>query len=217
MRLRYLPVGLFVLLAAALLWMTLAWRVPMMLWDHLDLVPMLTAARDGTLLHSAFLGFNGGHIHTAAYAVLLVTASLSHGDPWLTDIVSWLLLVASAALVFAFARASFGTTTRGRSAMIATLVFLALYPGHLANLQWGWQVAVFLCLLGAVIAVWALTRPALTAWHDGAALLGAALAYANAPVCRGSALPPSGCWPACWPRSGAMPRLEPTRPSSVVM
>ena len=46
--------GAGALLALALLAMALRWRVPMMLWDHLDLVPMLEAARAGTLGRSIF-------------------------------------------------------------------------------------------------------------------------------------------------------------------
>lgn len=176
MPLRRLPYLLFAILAAALLLMTLLWQIPMMLWDHLNLVPMLEALHEGRVLGSTFLEFDGAHIHTAAYAVLLVTATLSHGHPWLADVASWVLLLASAAIALSFIRATFPFDTRGRIAMAAVLVFLALYPGHLANLQWGWQVAVFLCLLGVTIMVWSLTRPRLSWWHDALALAGTALA-----------------------------------------
>jgi hypothetical protein len=54
-----------------------------------------------------------------------------------------------------------------------------LYPGHLANLQWGWQVAVFLCVLGVTVVIWSLTRSQLSWWHDAVALIGAALAYCS--------------------------------------
>ncbi len=176
MQSRRLPEWLFVALAAALLSMTLLWQIPMMLWDHLNLVPMLEALRQGRLLQSAFPRFDGGHIHTAAYAVLLVAAKVSSGRPWLADTVSWLLLLASAGIILYFIRATFSFNNRARVAMASAMVFLALYPGHLANLQWGWQVAVFLCLLGAITVIWSLTRPRLTAWHDFIALAGAALA-----------------------------------------
>ncbi len=176
---RHLPDYLFVILAAALLLMTVLWQIPMMVWDHLNLVPILEAWREGTLSHSAIFRFDGGHIHTAAYAVLLVTANLSHGHPWVVDVVSWVLLLASAAIVRPFIYATVQTDTRGGTAMAAMLVFLALYPGHLANLQWGWQVAVFLCLLGVSVVIWSLTRPQLSWWHSVLALMGAALAYCS--------------------------------------
>ncbi|HEY3521018.1 MAG TPA: hypothetical protein VGK80_08255, partial [Rhodanobacteraceae bacterium] len=163
----------------ALLLMTLLWQIPMMLWDHLNLVPMLEAWHQGHLSQSAFLKFDGAHIHTAAYAVLLVTAKISAGQPWSTDLVSWSLLLASAAIILSLIRVSFPRDTRGSVAMAAFLVFLALYPGHLANLQWGWQVAVFLCLLGVITVIWSLTRSRLSWWHDVAALGGAALACSS--------------------------------------
>src|SRR5690606_3672106 len=44
----------FAALAALLLAATMAWHLPMMLWDHIDLVPMYEAWQDGTLASSAF-------------------------------------------------------------------------------------------------------------------------------------------------------------------
>lgn len=165
----------FALLALALLAMTLRWHVPMMLWDHLDLVPMLQAAREGALGHSIFWNIHGGHLHSAAYAVLLLTTWLSGGQPWLDCVASWILLVAFAAIVAGLARRSLpdGTALRWRLA----IVLLALYPGHLANLQWGWQVAVFLCLLGAALVVASLCAERLDGWRNLAALAGAVLAW----------------------------------------
>lgn len=179
MRLDRLPALLFAVLALALLLMTLLWQIPMMLWDHLNLVPMLNAWHEGELLHSAFLGFDGAHIHVAAYAVLLVTANLSHGHPWLADTVSWVLLLATAVIVLSFIRATVKFNTQGRVAMATMLVFLTLYPGHLANLQWGWQVAVFLCLFGVAVVIWSLTRPRLSWPNNLIALIGAALSFCS--------------------------------------
>ena len=78
--------ALFSLLAAMLLVLTLAWHVPMMLWDHLDLVPIYAAWQSGALADSAFFAVHGGHMHTAAYAVLLATTALSHGQTWLDGV-----------------------------------------------------------------------------------------------------------------------------------
>jgi hypothetical protein len=166
----------FAALALALLAMTLRWHVPMMLWDHLDLVPMVQAARDGTLGHSIFWDIHGGHLHSAAYAVLLATTWLSHGAPWLDCVASWLVLVAYAAIVLGPVRRAAlpaGTAVRWHAA----LLLFAMYPGHLANLQWGWQVAVFLCLLGAALVVANLCAEGLDGWRNLGALTGAVLAW----------------------------------------
>jgi hypothetical protein len=176
------PLVALTLLAVGLLAATLAWHIPMMLWDHLDLVPMLLALRAGDGLDASFWALHGGHIHSAAYAVLLLTTTVSGGQPWLDGVVSWLLLVGFALLIAAFARA--GSTSEGMAAAGVSRwwplpVALALHPGHLANLQWGWQVAVFLCLLGVALAMVALTRARLDARHNLAALLATALALAS--------------------------------------
>lgn len=167
--------GAGALLALALLAMALRWRVPMMLWDHLDLVPMLEAARAGTLGRSIFWDIHGGHLHAAAYAVLLLTTPLSAGDPWADVLASWLLLLACAWIVAGIARRALPAPVALRW-RFAILLF-ALYPGHLANLQWGWQVAVFLCLLGAVASVACLCAERLDGWRNALALAAAVLAW----------------------------------------
>jgi hypothetical protein len=165
----------FVLPALALLGMTLWWHVPMMLWDHLDLVPMVEAMRTGSSGHSIFWDIHGGHLHSAAYATLLLTTWLSGGQPWLDCVASWTLLMVFAAIVGRVARRALpdGVATRWR---VAILLF-ALYPGHLANLQWGWQVAVFLCLVGAALVVANLCAGRLDGWRNLAALAGAVVAW----------------------------------------
>lgn len=174
---RFNPVSIFFgALALGLLGLTLSWHIPMMLWDHLDLVPMYRASQGDSLWSSIFWDVHGGHMHTAAYAVLLVTTELSGGQPWLDCVVSWGLLIVYAIVVVRLARSSF-VASHASSRWVACIAFLALYPGHLVNLQWGWQVAVFLCLLGMVIAVACLAATDLRWWHNVAALAAAVLSY----------------------------------------
>jgi hypothetical protein len=174
------------LLAGGLLVATVAWHIPLMLWDHLDLVPLLVALQAGQGLSFEFWAIHGGHFHSAAYAVLIVTTTVSGGQPWLDCVVSWLLLGCFAWLIARFtdearkpvSPAPVGADDRA-SAWWLLPVMLALHPGHLANLQWGWQVAVFLCLLGVGLALLALTRPRLGIGHNTLALAAALLALAS--------------------------------------
>lgn len=156
--------------------MTLAWHVPMMLWDHLDLVPMYLDWKShgwgGTDLWSVH---GGSHLHAAAYYVLLATTAVSQGRPWLDCLVSYGLLIGFAVCVLGMARTTWLQGKSSRWAWFAA-VFLALTPAHLPNLQWGWQVAVFLCLLGTAIAIRALTARQLDAVRNGVAIAGALLA-----------------------------------------
>lgn len=140
------------ILAAGLLALTLLWHIPMMLWDHLDLVPLYHAWQEGALGDSAFWDTHGGHRHAAAYVVLLLTTAVSGGQPWLDCAVSWGLLIGYAMIVLRIASAAVAAGEMRRRWMPG-IAFLALFPGHLANLQWGWQVAVFLCLLGVAVAI----------------------------------------------------------------
>lgn len=151
----------FAALAALLLAGTMAWHLPMMLWDHIDLVPMYEAWQDGTLASSAFWQVHdGSHLHVAAYAVLLATTWASGGQPWLDCLASFALLLVQAVVLLRIAGAA--PSGRIQGVWLMVLLLIALHPGHLANLQWGWQVAVFISTLGAVAAIALLTRPGLS-------------------------------------------------------
>lgn len=186
---RFSPVT-FIALSLALLAMTLAWGVPIMLWDHLDLLPVYEDWRNGALLQSdAWHVHHGSHLHVAAYLVLLATTELSANNPWLDWVVNWILLLAYASALLAIA---FRVLPVAGPSWWAGLVFLVLYPGHLANLQWGWQVAVFLCLLGLAVSVWALTGRSLTWRRNLLAITASILAcasfatgFALLPICMG--------------------------------
>jgi hypothetical protein len=170
------PTFVFAALALLLLVLTLAWRIPMMLWDHLDLVPIYDAWRAGTLGYSGFLSIHGGHLHTAAYVLLLATTQLSGGETWLDCLASWALLVAFAAVVAWMSRSWWPDASRISRVLALLVVLLALHPGHLANLQWGWQVAVFLCLASVAVTILCLTRETLAPWQVGVAVIATVVA-----------------------------------------
>jgi hypothetical protein len=164
------------LLALGLLAATLVWRIPFMLWDHLDFAPIYAGWQNGALAQTIFFRVHGGHLHTAAYALLLATTWISHGQTWLDCLASWILLCLYALFVFAMLRDTLRLDDARTRASAALIVFLTLYPGHLANLQWGWQVAVFLCLFGVAAAIHFLTAASLTWKTHLLALSGAVLA-----------------------------------------
>ncbi|MDO7932285.1 hypothetical protein Q6A26_11360 [Xanthomonas euvesicatoria pv. eucalypti] len=140
-----------------LTWLTFRWRIPILLWDHLDIVPIYQAWQDGHLGNSDFWKVHdGSHLHTAAYAILLLTTWLSEGQTWLDCLVSSLILAVCSFFIVRMALRDFGA--RLSVGWMYGFVLLALYPGHLINLQWGWQVAVFVSLLGVVAPVYLLTN-----------------------------------------------------------
>ncbi|WP_434026195.1 hypothetical protein [[Pseudomonas] boreopolis] len=143
-------------MALALIVLTLWWHIPLPLWDHIDLVPIYQAWEDGRLNSSAFWDVHdGSHFHASAYAVLLLTTWASHGRTWLDCLVSAAFLLVCAFIILRMVVRAFGDELPRR--WMVFFMFLALYPGHLVNLQWGWQVAVFMSLLGAIGPVCVLT------------------------------------------------------------
>ena len=168
----------FVTLAMLLLVLSLLWRVPMMLWDHLDLVPIYERHLQGALRIADLFRIHGGHLHAGAYAVLLATTDLSHGATWLDVVASLVFLFANATVITMLALRLARDRDLGL-AYVLMLIAFALYPGHLANLQWGWQVAVFVCLAGAAAAIALLSAPVFTVARGIAALACAACALAS--------------------------------------
>lgn len=156
--------------AALLLAGTLAWHLPLMLWDHIDLVPIYEAWRNGTLASSdLWRVHDGSHLHVAAYTVLLATTWLSDGRPWLDCVASWCLLAIEAWLLMRIVADRLGNAVEG--VWWYAFLLLALYPGHLVNLQWGWQIAVFIGLLGAVAPIFLMSSSLLGVRRNAASLL----------------------------------------------
>jgi hypothetical protein len=149
--------------AAMLLVATLVWCFPCMLWDHLELAPMYQGWIAGHLDQTTFWKLQGtGHWHIATYALLLPSAWLTHGHPWLDCVLSWTFLVAFAGILLYWRERTLPMLARSDLAIALLMVFLALYPGHFFNLQMGWQLAVFQCLFGAAVTIGALSAQRLT-------------------------------------------------------
>lgn len=151
------PISLFVwsafaVAAVLMLVATLVWQLPMMLWDQLDLVPIYQLWQNGQLDASTMLTpYNGTHVLAVPYLSMLTTLSLGHGSTWLDGVTSWVMMVATAVIIIGVALRELPVNAPRWPWLV--LIFLALYPGHLANLQWGWQVQIFICLLGAVATI----------------------------------------------------------------
>jgi hypothetical protein len=163
-------------LAIFLLTATLAWHIPFMLWDHLELAPMYQGWVAGHLDQTTFWKLQGtGHWHIAAYALLLPSAWLTNGHPWLDCILSWAFLCTFAGILLYWLRHTLPMRSVGDLSIALIITFLILYPGHFFNLQMGWQLAVFECLLGAAVTIAALSANHLSWQLNLLALAGTAL------------------------------------------
>jgi hypothetical protein len=175
--------------AIALLVLTLHWRIPMMLWDHLVLAPMYRDWLGGSLPLAAILQAHNEHFYAVPYLFLLATTRLSGGGTWLDCLASWALFVGCAAIVTVCLRGARRSGTIASRIAVALVALLAWYPGHLPNLQWGWQIGVFLCLFGAALTIRCLAVGDLSAWRVAAALSATVLALAS--FATGAALIPT--------------------------
>ena len=154
---------------------TLSWQLPMMLWDQMDMVWIVQRWQHGELDAASLLTpYNGTHVLAIPYLSMLTTLSLGNGSTWLDGVASWLVMVATAVTVIGVALRELPVTAPRWPWLV--LVLLSLYPGHLANLQWGWQVQIFICLLGTVAAIALLSAAAASTASMIAALTAAVVA-----------------------------------------
>jgi hypothetical protein len=129
------------------------------MWDHLDLVPLLQRLEAGDLSPALLLEIHhGSHSHSAAYLVLLATTRLSAGWPMADVFASWFFLVIFSGLMCLCVREVFKKSAPAQRATLLILtILMTLTTLHLPNLQWGWQVAVFICLCGVALGICAVS------------------------------------------------------------
>ena len=146
-----LPLALCLLLAA-----TLQLHLPLMLWDHIDLVPIYDAWQRGALAASQFWRIHdGSHFHSAAYAVLLATTWLSGGRPWLDCVAGWAFYALGALALFHY---------RSRRPLPVGPYRVPGYP---------WTPLLFALSAAGIVLSTLLTQPGRAAVGIGLVLLGA--------------------------------------------
>jgi len=178
------PASRLALAGAALLFLLFAiyayayyYRFPYL--DHLDLCIYIDLYYQGNLtLSSLFLPHGNAHWHAPTYFLLI---PLAIGSRWnlvwditinlVVVLLTWLAIRA----LIRHTAARIGQPSLVPWGTLATAWFL-FSVNQAANSLWGWQMAVFLNLLGSLGGIVLLSRPRLRIWHVVGAALGGALA-----------------------------------------
>lgn len=148
------PRLLFYGLSLLLLMLACTWQLPMIMYDHLDLIPVLEQFKAGNLSMEKMLAWHGGHNHLVAYLVLLFTSQLSNGWLMADILASWIFLLAySGVMCLCIHRIQMGPGNVQRRLLLLVTIAMTLSTLHLPNLIWGWQVAVFINLFGLSLGV----------------------------------------------------------------
>jgi hypothetical protein len=179
------------LAGAAVYALLLHWPLPY--FDHWDLILLSEKRAAHALTFADLFAQHGTHWHATGYMVMLTTAQLTHMAHW-AEITASVCFAGLAAVALRHVLAATLRETKKKPALLApafgigALFLLSLDQAE--NWLWGWQVAVFVNIAGALTALWLLTAPRLTPGRLLGALVAAAAAiYAFA---TGLALLPVG-------------------------
>lgn len=145
--------------------------------DHWDIVPYFAKLRDGTLGLSDLFALHGNHWHASGYFVQLVLGELTGMGHWAESLAS--IVIAGLGFV-ALARLLDRSLSQFGAAQMAPYVFGAaaffLFSlDQAANWLWGWQVAVFINITGALWAIERLSAGPPTVRNTALAAIAAAL------------------------------------------
>ena len=145
--------------------------------DHWDIVPYFARLQDGTLGFSDLFALHGNHWHASGYIVQLTLSELTGMGHWAESLAS--VLIAGLGFV-ALARLLDRSLSQFEAARMTPYVFGAaaffLFSlDQAANWLWGWQVAVFINIAGALWAIERLSAGPPTVRNTALAAFAAAL------------------------------------------
>jgi hypothetical protein len=144
--------------------------------DHWDIVPYFAKLQEGTLGFSDLFALHGNHWHASGYLVQLALAALTGMGHWAESLAS--VLVAGLGFV-ALARLLDRSlllfdASRMTPYVFGIAAFFLFSLDQAANWLWGWQVAVFINIAGALWAVERLSAGSPTLLNTAYAAIAAA-------------------------------------------
>jgi hypothetical protein len=126
-------------------------------WDEWEWLPLVYAAHHHTL---TFADVWYPHNEHRIFVPTLLMLALDRLGGWSVvreQVVSVATLAATQLTMWLLIRRTVAMPLRGVTFLAATLLLFGF--AQYENLEWGFQMAWFLCDLGMVVAVWALARP----------------------------------------------------------
>ncbi|MDQ6943012.1 MAG: hypothetical protein M3169_10940 [Candidatus Eremiobacteraeota bacterium] len=141
-------------------------------WDEWEWVDLVYAAHLHTLSFAQLWAPHNEHRILISNAIMLALDAAGGWNVTREQIVSLVVLALTQLMVWLLIRRTVPRGRRGICFLISTFVLLGL--AQYENLEWGFQMAWFICDLGLAVAVWALTVP-----RRGAGALATAIAAAT--------------------------------------
>ncbi len=156
-RLRFVPVLLGALAPFVLLATVLRRAVDVPFYDEWDWADLVYAAHTHTLTLAQLWQPHAEHRIFISNVLMLGMSALGGWQVIRQQIASVLFLACTQLFLWQLLRRTIPVSRQGACFLATTVVLFGF--AQYENLEWGFQMAWFLCNLGLVIAVWALTRP----------------------------------------------------------
>jgi hypothetical protein len=143
-------------------------------WDEWGWAYLIYAAHTNTLGWSQLWAIHNEHRMLVPNLLVVGLDALRGWSVVREQVVSLLLLALTQLLIWVMIRRTVPAARIGLTFLVATILLLGLSQWE--NLSWGFQMAWFLCDLGLVVAIWALSRPHRTVRDVAIAVLAATVA-----------------------------------------
>jgi hypothetical protein len=146
-------------------------------WDQWELVPLLAADADGSLTFASLWAQHNEHRFLLPRLLMIGLARLTSWDVRAEMVASLLIATATLALLVDLLRLSLRPVAPRAVPWVAVLLSALIFSlSQWENWTWGWQMGVFMNVLGAVSVAWALGRFGLRRIAIVGMLLGSGLA-----------------------------------------
>ncbi|HTY14518.1 MAG TPA: hypothetical protein VMC42_02320 [Methanoregulaceae archaeon] len=132
-----------------------AFGVNVVYWDQWAFVPYLNNLHHNALTISELFSQHNEHRIFFPRIVMLIIAYLTHYNSIAEMVAGWAILLLAFLFLFAVFRKCFGHSEKSLMFFLP-IAWLFFTTKQWENLLWGWQIQIFLCLFGFLLAIYGL-------------------------------------------------------------
>ena len=126
-------------------------------WDQWELVPLIEKMYTGSLNLSDLFSQHNEHRIFFPRIIMLILAYMTHYNNIAEMCFSWILSLATMLLIFRMYLLDSGNSTRTLVKFIPVAWLLFSFRQY-ENILWGWQIQIYLCILGFVASIYMLEK-----------------------------------------------------------
>ena len=126
-------------------------------WDQWELVPLIEKLYTHTLTFSDLFAQHNEHRIFFPRIIMLGLAYITHYNTIVEMYFSWILVVITFIIIFKMYIQDFGKSTSMMIKFIP-IAWIMFSFRQITNILWGWQIQIYLCVLGFVASIYLLEK-----------------------------------------------------------